>query len=327
MSIFHEYKKAFEFGYGIGHDKLGPALSKVLAADDEMDTKAENMRIRMEGQLHLVSLRNEQTRQLCAGRMPGLEEHIGCSVQGYPPGYIIKAFETTYTLSQLSTSNNVDDKRIVFVKNIDEVGHLMSAQYFSGNNPLTNVAKQNTYPGLTEARRPQHGDYFLAANLRARENFSQNVNAGKFTIAFLPLRSNELNQTDGIYDVLTSAGVEAEMMAHPDSGAISFNSSTSVAVATPHIYPIMMTKDPAATASGASALNTLVANDPKTRMALVISAAGYNNAGGVVNVQVTLKEYYLSPPSSSGLVSTTSASNKIHMDELERLCFNPINMI
>lgn len=327
MSIFHEYKKAFEFGYGIGHDKLGPALSKVLAADDEVDVKAENMRIKMEGQLHLVSLKNEQIRQICAGKMPGLEEHLGCSVQGYPPGYVIKAFETTYVLSHISESNNTDVKSIVFVKNIDEVGHLMSAQYFTGNNPLTQVAKQNTYSGLTESRRPQHGDYFLAANLRAKEMFSQNVNAGKFTLGFIPLRSNELNQNDSIYGTLTATGYESEILAHPDSESVSFNSSTSVAVATPHIYPIMLTKDPATTASGASNLHTLVANDPKTRMALVIGASGYNHAGGVVNIQVTLKEYYLSPPSNSGLAATMSASNKIHMDELERLCFNPVNII
>lgn len=309
-------------GYKLGHDVIGPALSRIKAMDDEnYDEEYDsdgNPTGRMLSRQAIISRMNNdlqarfiyQSRMIASGEMPGLDDKLGMSFQGGPPGFILKRISTKYTLP--TTSNSTSG---LIVYNVDKMGRLVLAQFDGSSN---NAIQLNTYSGLTEARRPQHGDYFIAANLVVSDNSDGNTDTGVFTAGVRGIRSKVTNGSSSLYD-LTSPAVDVAQT----KGAITkpFRGTSAVAVCTSNCF--MFEREDAAS----FARNTGISGDPTVRTGLCVSYEGIHSPNDASRIIVTLHEYVLSPPSPDVHPVNDHASAANHLNELMELTFQAVNAV
>lgn len=319
MSITWMAKKSFMTGYGFGHDVLGPAIGRIKAMDVDDREEADSNKDHILLMERLNNMLNLQMKAIANHNMPGLDDLLGESFQGGPPGFILKRITTKHALDDEGGSSTG-----VIVYNVDKMGRLIKAQFSSTGN---HVSQLNTYTGLSEARQPQSGDYLIAANLVAQDNSDGNIDTGVFTAGFKGLRDKTTNVATKLYNDFEAPAADIAQTVY--SKTIPFNGHTAISVCTPSVF--LIEHEEPATISNFS--NNSVggglgaAADPKSRMGLCIAYEGIKASGDATRIVITLHEYYLSAPSPDMHQVSSHSAPKHHIDELMALTFNPVNTL
>lgn len=313
-------KKSFMTGYNFGHNVLGPAIGKIKAMesdDDESGIKVDKDYILIMDKMN--NLLDFQMKSIASHNMPGLDDLLGESFQGGPPGSILKKITTKHVLSDITGSTSG-----LIVYNVDKMGRLIKAQFTGSAN---NVAQLNTYASLSEARQPQSGDYFVAANLVAQDNSDGNADTGVFTAGYKGLRDKTTNVATKLYNDFESPAADIAQTVY--SRTIPFNGRTAVSVCTPNAFLIEHEEpDTISNFTNSSVGGGLgAAADPKARMGLCIAYDGLKATGDATRIVITLHEYYLSVPSPDMHQVSSHSTPKHHIEEIMALTFNPVNIL
>jgi hypothetical protein len=105
MSIPWMAKKSFMTGYNFGHNTIGPALGRIKAMeDDDEDGNPSVDKDYIMVMDKMNSLMDFQSRRIAMHNMPGLDELLGQSFHGGPPGFILKRVTTKHTLGEVNNS-------------------------------------------------------------------------------------------------------------------------------------------------------------------------------------------------------------------------------